>query len=219
MKKQLIFITLLITLLPGCSRFKPAQLHKQTAIHTAGIFSSPTIEAKANRIHDIDLSPTARTITQQLELLTLTIKNKTGTSYYIEPSSCSPLPISRAELDTLIPKNYGCYFIPAAVLGFGGLLFLWQIGLPLAGLFTLFGVDQSRRAADRTLKSLTTDLFDSTRSVVLQPYTSTTVLLAIRKKDYTPQLGFALRTASSKEAGKIYSIPLIKNIDTSYTLI
>lgn len=219
MKKQLIFITLLIPLLGGCSRFKPAQLQKQTEIHTAGILSSPTIEAKANRIHDTDLSPTARTITQQLELLTLTIKNKTNTSYYIEPSSCSPLPISRPELAALIPKSYGCYFIPAGILAFGGLMFLWQIGLPLAGLFTLFGVDQSRRAADRTLKSLTTDLFDSTRHVALQPYSTTTVLLAIRKKDYIPQFSFALRTANSKEAGEIYSVSLIKNIDTSYTLI
>jgi hypothetical protein len=217
--KKLLLEILLILLLPGCLRFKPAYLQKQTYTHTTGMFNSPIIEATAKRIHDTDLSPTAGTITQHLEFITLTIKNKTGASYYIKSSSCSPLPISRPQLTALIPKSYGCYFIPATVLGFGGLLFLWQIGLPLAGLFTLFGIDQSRRAADRTLTSLTTHLFDSTRNVTLHPYTTTTVLLAIRKKDYTPQFSFSLRKAGSNEEDAICSVPLIKNIDTSYTLI
>ncbi len=206
---------LLFLLLPACTHFKPAQLKKQSFIETKGSYDSTTTTVTAHHLQATDLSSAARSITSTINFLVLSIKNKTDSSISIDPATIQPHIMKLTELAPLIPKVYGCYFIPAAILGFSGFLFLWQVGIPLAGLLTLFGINQSQRAAQRTLSSTAPYLLDATCYKVIPPHSTTSFLIAIKKDAYQPTISLKLLTTKGDE---LCLLTCHKSLQPSYTL-
>jgi len=212
----LVFFLSLIYVLPGCAKFKPAHFGKQANSYTAGICNTPSLTIKAIKLTDIDQTSTARAISAHIDFIQLTISNKSKDSYIIKPSSFHPTLLSKQELNKTIPQLYACYFIPAFICGAGGFLFMWHIGLPLAAFFTLFGIDQSKRAAQKTLTSITAHLFDNEEDIKLYPHSTKTLLLVVDKKQYTTHYSFIASNNSQKE---LCSFHLQKSTNDSFTLI
>lgn len=210
---QLIAVILLF--FTGCGHFKPTQLKKQNFVTTLGTYDSSTVSIKTHHLQDTDLSSAARTITATINLLALTVKNKTDKPLSLDPASIYPRIMCSDELKALIPKTYGCYFIPAAVVGFSGFLFLWQVGLPLAGLLTLFGINQSHRAADRTLTSTTKHLLEPGQLKYIAPHSTETFLIAIKRDEYQPALTLHV---GNKDDEEVCTVTCNKSMHTSYAL-
>jgi hypothetical protein len=124
--------------------------------------------------------------------------------------------MTEQQLQTHIPQQYGCYFIPAIVMTVGGFFFTWQLGLPFASLFTLFGFDQSRRAAARTKTSITKHCIATHHQFIVPPYSTATMLVVLDKKNYTGTLTF---TAHAAQTAIPCHLQLHKKIATTYTLI
>lgn len=180
----------------------------------AGEYISSTIELSAYHIEKYDLSPAAQDISRNINFITLRVKNKTKHLITIDTPNMTPKMMPLKEIASFIPQAYGCYFIPAVILGAGGFIFLWKIGIPLAGLFTLFGINQSKKAAEHTKNSLSIHLLNPRLPVTIPPLSTSTYLMAINKKDYTPSITFPIQT-SKKEYGTC-TLELCKSTSKSY---
>ena len=216
MKRHVIVLLLAAGFLPSCSHFKPTRLLNQAQTTTTAVFDTPALHASAHLLTHHDLTSTARTLTDAVEFVAVTVKNKTAHQLTISATSLSPVCMSAQELSSYIPQQYGRYFIPAAAFTIGGLFFTWQLGLPFAALFTLFGFDQSYRAADRTLTSIMRSCPTTQAPRIIAPYASSTFLVAISKQEYTGTLSF---TASSATTSTPCHLQLLKRINNTYTLI
>jgi hypothetical protein len=212
---RLLLAILLIPLMPACARFKPTQLKQHHTIETTATYASPLVDVSARHVQDTDLSPTARDITAQLIFIALSVKNKSDGPLYIDPTTITPHIMHRRDIAPFIPKSYGCYFMPAAVLGVGGFFFLWKIGLPLAGLFTFFGINQSLGAAKRTQASIDRHLLDATHTQVVQPHTTSTFLVAIDENAYKPNFEIVVRSTAGPQT---CTLTFCKSMQTSYAL-
>ena len=211
---QRYLIICIALILPGCARFQPTRLKKTIFTEAESHTTTSSVTVAAHTIHNDAPSPIARDIIEQAYLLSLSITNKTNTPIYIDSTKITPHIMQKQDFALLVPKSYGCYFIPAVVLGSTGLLFLWQVGLPLAGLLTLFGINQSRRAAEHTVASFHKQTLDGTQTI--PPYSTRTFLVAINHTHYTPDLVLIIQTKNSTER---CSLTFKKTMHRSYNFI
>lgn len=196
MNHHYIIICIALTL-SGCARFQPTRIKKEIRTQAEARTATSSATIAAHTIHNDVPSPTARDIIEQVHLLSLSITNKTNTPIYIEAAKITPHIMQKQDFAKLVPKSYGCYFIPAVVLGSTGLLFLWQVGLPLAGLLTLFGINQSRRAAEHTISSFHGQTLDGIQTI--PSFSTQTFLVAINHTHYKPDLTLIIKTKNSTE--------------------
>lgn len=200
--------------LPGCVRFQPTRLKTEAITRTEAHAATSSVSATARIIHHDASSPTANDLMNQITMISLSITNKTDSPIHINPALITPAIIRSHDFAQLVPKSYGCYFVPAIVLGSTGLLFLWQVGLPLAGLFTLFGINQSRRAAERTVTSFSEQTLTDTKTI--PPHSTHTYILAINLDHYKPDLTLIIKTKNSPEK---CSLTFNKTTHQSYKFI
>jgi hypothetical protein len=201
-------------MLSGCTRFQPTRIKKEIRTQTGAQTSTSSVTVLAYSIYDDTPAPTARDIFEQAHLLSLSITNKTNASIFIDSTQITPHIMQKQDFAQLVPKSYGCYFIPAIVVGSTGILFLWQVGVPLAGLLTLFGINQSRREAEHTVVSFNEQTLNGTQTIA--PHSTRTFLIAISKTLYQPDLTVMIQTKSSSEK---CSLHIKKTPQSSYHLI
>lgn len=201
-------------LLSGCARFQPTRIEKKALSQITAHTSTASTNITACNIYNDYQSPTAHDITTQIRLLSLHITNKTALPISINSKTITPHIMHTDDFAKLTPKTYGCYFVPAIVLGSTGLLFLWQVGLPLAGLLTLFGINQSHRAADRTIASFNEQTLKETQTIT--PHSTKTFLIAIKHEHYKPILTIPIQTTTTIET---CSLHLKKTMNLSFDLV
>ena len=208
----LFFLTLLF--LPGCVRFQPTKISCTPASHTRAETSSPLFTVTAHVLPPPKVDTTAQTITRDVILVEISITNKTSALCSFKPGEISPLPMTHSELCTKIPLNYTCYFIPALITGIGGFFFMWHIGLPLAGMFTLFGINQSRRAAKCTAGSFAKTLADPIKKIIIPSYSTQKFLLAWHRKNFASKIAIVLEQETQIHRCEI---ELVKELTHTYT--
>lgn len=212
--KKYSLATCLLLVFCGCTRFQPTIIKSKKQSQTIGTTSTPTIHITAHTICHDTPSPGANNIIEQVNLLSLQITNKTNTPIFIDPIQTTPHIMQSKEFAQMVPKSYGCYFIPAAAVSCTGLLFLWQVGLPLAGLLTLFGINQSRKAATRTIDSFTQHALEDGIKTI-PAFSSKTFLVAIHYNEYCPEITLSVNIKGKDEHCTVH---LKKSIQTSYNL-
>lgn len=199
----------------GCARFRPTLLKKEGVSSISSSYSSPRIEIHGRHLQDVDIGPAARDICRDTYLIAVSIKNKTAVPVTLDPSTITPAPFPPRALKKNIPWIYGSYFLPAIVVGASGFLFLWQVGLPLASLLTLMGINQSRKAFIKTEESLTQHVIGDRYSLLITPHTTTTFVLAIQHADYRPELKFICASEGKQEQ---CTLKFIKSLQPTYVL-
>ena len=208
-------MALVLLTLGGCARFRPTLLKKESLSSLSSKYVSPRIDIQSHHLLDVDDGPAARDICRDNYLIAVAIKNKTSLPLALDPSTIRPTPLSPLVLKKNIPQLYGSYFLPAIVVGASGFLFLWQIGLPLASLLTLAGVNQSRKAALKTAESIAQHVIDDNRSLIIPPHTTSSFVVAIRRADYHGQLKLTCHVQESKEK---CTLTFIKSLQSTYAL-
>ncbi len=209
---------LIITLffLTGCMRFQPTKLTRTPHSKASVQKSSPLFTVSASVLTPPHIDVTASKITHDFVLVETSLTNKTSSSATLLSEMITPQIATRAELRAHIPRNYTCYYIPAIITGLGGFFFMWHIGLPLAGLFTLFGINQSRRAADRTAVSLNAHIIDPATTITIPPYSTQKFLLAWNIKNFAPHISFTMRQGDKDH---VFRVELRKTLTHTYAFV
>lgn len=208
-------MALVLFTLGGCARFRPTLLKKESLSSLSSQYFSPRIEIQSHHLLDVDVGPAARDICRDNYLIAIALKNKTSVPLTLDPSTIQPAPLAPAILKKNIPPFYSSYFLPAIVVGASGFLFLWQVGLPIASLLTLVGVNQSRKAALKTAESIAQHVIDDKRSLIIPPHTTSSFVVAIRRADYHGQLKLSCHVQESKEK---CTLTFIKSLQSTYAL-
>lgn len=215
MKKYLLAAWLWLWLLLnlcGCNRFQPSSLKSKKQSTIVGCIANTNIAIKAYTIFHEAPSPVANDLIKHANLLSLHITNKTKAPISINPIKTIPHIMQSKEFAEIVPQSYGCYFIPATLLSCTGIVFLWQVGLPLAGLLTLFGINQSRKAAARTIASFNQHALGDDIKII-PALSSKTFLIAIKHTDYQPEINLSLTIKGKEER---WTLHLKKTIQKTY---
>jgi len=103
------------------------------------------------------------------------------------------------EVSRKVPSVILSAFTPAAAFAVGGIFFLWEVCLPLAGITmiasTLYGRSHKRRE-ERKLKEIA---FFESEKINLQPYQTINKLIFIKEENYNPEFDITLVNQNNNE--------------------
>lgn len=210
--KTILLVTILFTM-PGCARFRPARLEKTQTRVASAICTKNAIEIQVHEAINVGKTLAARDVSSKFVFFTTQIKNLTPDSVSIKHDDIYPRPITIEDIKKQLPLSYGCFFIPAATLTFAGFLFLWKICLPLAGLFSLFGINQSQKATEGILKQYASFMIPNNTPITVEPNSTQEMLLVFDRNTYNGVINI---TVSKKNTHAEYLLELTKHREVNF---
>ncbi len=130
--------------------------------------------------------------------LRLQITNSSKNTYVLDSKNIGLELVSFDELSEKVPRLVLSYFIPSAIFTLGGILFLWQVCLPLAlaaGIGSLFFGKFHKRKTIKRLKRMT---LNPQEKIEIRPFGKIDKVIFVKKENYNPSFKLSLLNFQKK---------------------